>query len=345
MCGNKPNPNKTESGQLSVFMPTSTYQLILSSSIAARKRGPNILITQPTFEKKRVISSLVSTKSCPFDRDIILPDARNKRLRNTYNVLRAYVFCFLHDVGELYTTHATPAAQVLLHSTAGDCVHLEDGTAAYCPLDPTSDQTRLKCYLSKLVYGPRWNGWYKQGEHPEYDKIAATFPAYIYERGSELKRERIISDSLSPLLREWATKYFEQVGNLDKIQGIDTLFLLPHSGSPEAKKTVRVLSELLEQRYERGRKIGVKYHPRENQEYLDGSFDYVKVPKDVPAEFLYTDNVNLTSILGGLSTSLLSAKWIRPEIHVQYYHNSSNSRYDNVLSLFSDLGMESIDGG
>jgi hypothetical protein len=337
---------KKDKQNISVFLTTSTYQNILSAAIALNKNCETILISQRSFEDKSITDTLFELPDVPFDSFIRLPKAENQhRLRNyisnSYSAYKMYALCSSTNVNEVYTTHASPAAQVLLQEVSGDRIYLEDGTATYHTMEQPVNQTQIKYYLSKIIYGPWWCGHYSQATHPQFSKIAATYPTYISEDKNHLTPEKIYSNELRSFLYKWAKSYFKSVNKFEDIQEIDTLYIIPHSESLERIGIdEEELNTIIKNSADESKKIGIKYHPRDENIQISISSEMIEVPRSAPAELLYNEEFKLSKVVGGISTALMSAKWLLPSIDVSTYARISALKSKSIYNLFKEIGID-----
>lgn len=334
---------------MDIYFATSTYQTILSTAIALDKDIDSTLIVEPSYsDYERVLHCLRKIPQQPF-RDILITYPHNPRLRlkkriyNSLSVLRTYFFSVGNVFRDVYTTHTTPTAQVLLDKAKRDRIYLEDGTALYSPISEAASQTAIKYILSKIFYTPHWDGEYAMGTHPVLNKLTATHPDFVHENFSGLTKQEITAVSLHPVLKSWSKNYLKCLNVHHKARNLDSVLLLPHSESiSNKKKRVQFINSFLKMNTDPNCSLGVKYHPRESEKYFRSRRDVIKIPQTVPAEFLYADNLNITTVIGGQTTALLSAKWIDSSLDVMSYLNSEDFIDSNLYALYSTAGIELI---
>lgn len=63
------------------------------------------------------------------------------------------------------------------------------------------------------------------------------------------------------------------------------------------------------------KRIAIKYHPRESHKYFQSNFPLAEIPAALPAEIIFS-LIRTRSIVGDLSSALLSAVWLLPNAHV-----------------------------
>lgn len=109
-----------------------------------------------------------------------------------------------------------------------------------------------------------------------------------------------------------------QTGDGETVEsGYDALLILP-----AAKAVEKIFGSVTDynsliNRYLIGfSSVAIKYHPRETHFYFSSSKDVTVLPSSIPAEILFS-LVAPKRVIGDLSSALLSAVWLYPDIHTR----------------------------
>ncbi|MCA6063125.1 hypothetical protein [Thalassolituus marinus] len=220
-------------------------------------------------------------------------------------------------------------------------VYLDDGTYSYLGRKTHWLKDRILDNIAKKVaYG--W--WWKQpatiGASDWIDHSVLAFPEFALPA---LKKRPCLTlpDNLQrPEFAELARICLGKTDTaIDQLQG---LLLLPHSSviSPMQK----VLGEWLDHS---GNSIGYKHHPRTEQALTTAEqmtslwhipLRAIAVPASTPMEILLPLLSPHCKIAGDVSTALLTAKWLRPELQVSALISPDTSA--EWTSLLKQLGIE-----
>jgi hypothetical protein len=116
--------------------------------------------------------------------------------------------------------------------------------------------------------------------------------------------------------------------SVEKLAGIGALVLLPHE-SVATDQTKNKLSYWLANR---GAKISFKHHPRTiiinptgDKEVWLIPDQAIQVPSGIPMEVLLPLIQPTCELAGDVSTALLTAKWLRPELEVTAFATANTS--------------------
>ncbi|WP_430460504.1 hypothetical protein ACQUQU_14970 [Thalassolituus sp. LLYu03] len=224
----------------------------------------------------------------------------------------------------------------MAHSKARG-VYLDDGTYSYIGRKThwLTDQV-LDNLVKKLAYG--W--WWKQppaiGASAWIDHSVLAFPQSAI---SALRQK-----PCRPLPANLSRPEFAELAELclgssaDALRSLNALVLLPHSSvqSARAHDLGRWLTKEQAPR-------GYKHHPRTENQYrtaeamsalwsIDGKAE--EVPSSAPMEILLPLLSQDCKIAGDVSTALLTAKWLRPELSVTaLVSDTTDASWRHLLSL------------
>ncbi|ELY45580.1 hypothetical protein C495_08005 [Natronorubrum sulfidifaciens JCM 14089] len=169
-----------------------------------------------------------------------------------------------------------------------------------------------------------------------------TFPDHVRPELADYPAEPISSAPLRSVNSNWIESYFSAIGiEPATLADIESIILATHSsasdGNPCYRKTLR--NEI---RNTSGI-VAVKYHPRET----DG--DYLGVakhenttilPQSIPAELVYLYANRLTTVVGTISTALLTARWIDDDLEVISLADVIDIGDDRLKTMFRSVDID-----
>lgn len=222
---------------------------------------------------------------------------------------------------------------------------IDDGVYSY--IDQRSkwyQDTAPERMVKKLVYG----GWYERtpsiGDSALIEQAFVAFPEFV---NSYLRRLTVRAIDLelyrSPEIRDYSSMMLAS-GNIDRriLPGYDLVLTLPHESLlrrfPVFLENVRLLLDSVRGN---GRRIGIKYHPRQSEDdplRLVSAREQL-IPRTVAFEILLP-LLGQPLILGDVSTVLLTARWMRPDLHVVAMKNERDARQRKMSGLLAYLGVK-----
>lgn len=128
--------------------------------------------------------------------------------------------------------------------------------------------------------------------------------------------------------------------NTEELLDLDALFTLPHESLFEKQPQYRdLIIDIVCHYQQNNKKIAVKYHPRNSAPdvlNLQAS-GATLLPASVSFEAMLPLLQTHTQILGDISSTLLMAKWLRPELKVTSYQIDQSTSVFN--QLFKSIGI------
>jgi len=231
----------------------------------------------------------------------------------------------------------------MAHSPASKGVYLDDGTYSYIGRQThwLKDQI-LDHWVKKLAYGRWWKQPPAIGASAWVHHSILAFP----ELALPILKRKPCQSLPKNLQRPEFTELSELCLNqhslaLDNVSG---LLLLSHSSAMSANQ--EQLGQWLEQC---GEDIGYKHHPRTELELQSedaaNSIWHLPlraraIPAAIPMEILLPLLPQHCKIAGDISTALLTAKWLRPELDVTAIVRSDADH--NWIQLLKQLGINLI---
>ncbi len=357
-----------------MFLASSPRHVLLSAGLALEKGGENHLYFIEHVPAQDVTSyfDLFSRwKSSPFSSTTRLrgdyrPDLANSRgvvrrlrkevlkrqYRRSNRRLIERTFRDLEPDNIFVGCDNFYEAQYALHfakkmnpSTVG--IYIEDGIGAYDNIIPRFRFRHFRDLVRKLSYGRWWklcpvvgsSGWLEEGY--------VAFPELVID---ELKKLRLHPLSrevfLTPEFGELARSMAEHFGvELDRLNDVSLVVIVTRSGVarflPGYSETI---SRLCASVVAAGRKVAVKFHPRETEPGfipLAQSPRVYIVPAPTMFELLLTiiDNPQVT-VIGDMSSCMVATRWLRPGFRViALRHKTTGVIGSYMEDVFAKLGV------
>jgi hypothetical protein len=207
-----------------------------------------------------------------------------------------------------------------------------------------------------LLFGRDWSGievlgtsrWISTGMFI-YPELVRTELAHL--RCIALPRDLVLNDEM----RGIAGRMLQASNaNIARIRTVDAVVTVSHSSVGSGSVAYRKgLAAIVGQLIRRGCRVGIKYHPREAEpDYLglargDG---VVGLPQGLPLEYLYILSATratgtedafapLRYVIGDVSTTLLTARWIVPDAHCISLARPLQMLDASLESLFMKIGV------
>ena len=324
---------------MSVFFISHTpYHILLACGLAClqNKYENKYLIIMSDFEhSEKYLDLLKSWEKNPFSEIIILKGnwTINKYV-SIFNIYVGFVISLFNAINnkmklyKYFITHVRDSSpktylfndsnvqsQYLAKLTSdkkGKVYYVEDGSAAYNNhLSVTSKG------IIKIIYKLFFGFWYNElevfGTSKYIDEIIVSYPQSIRPELSGKKNQKLPDQIYDFLSNYLSHSLITQFGY--EIPEFDCVVVLPHSEilrfsnvnmKSIYKNTISFLAT--------GYKVGIKYHPREINNYLDfeNKPNVSIIPKSLPSEviWMHLRRKKTKVIIGDASTSLITAKKI-----------------------------------
>jgi hypothetical protein len=365
-------------GARNLFM-ANTPLVVLEGAAAARRQGTRAqLVLLEDFElADRLARLLKRWRDNPFEAIVRLPGRHEEHRRGpgaqrglkalarriavkreirreTLAVLRELDARFQPDavwVGndkKVETQYALHLASQRSGTRAGR--YLDDGLHSYLGRFRERPLTRgVDEMLKRLSYG-RWARRVPQiGTSPWIAEGWFAFPGEALDQDPARLRH--------VLPREWFTgRDFRRLAVLaarefaldrDALAGCSAVLVLPHSNLLRGNAAlVRRLHRLIEAAEACGRRVALKYHPREREADPAGLMAegaVMALPKLLPMELLLPLLPRSALLAGEASTALLTARWLRPDLVVCDLASARGDYADRARALFARHGIGPLD--
>lgn len=337
----------------SVYLVSKLFSLFIAASIAMERRDDKavlIFINQPE-ENNKVNSLLKEWAECPFDETYsfrgqfrgVLNKVKKRRI--LFDDIKSLMEdirpdnIFTGNDRRMEFQYAMHVAKGLKKDVYGH--YMDEGTFTYLgrkaanPLRHFFDN-----WIKKVSYGFWWQEPETIGASKLISEIHVAFPELIDKRlRQKITHQLDVSAFMSPAISEFCSVMLRDKGlGSISISEYDCLVTLPyesiiHKDPGYKRKILKLISDI-------GGQVAVKYHPRDTvADSLNlGQEGVTLLPGSVPFEAMLPLLKRNTIVVGDVSSTLLAARWIRPDLRVISYQGSSGG--DNFVDLFKKIGIE-----
>ncbi|MFC3680606.1 hypothetical protein [Bacterioplanoides pacificum] len=324
-----------------LFLASTPFNAIISALIAhslpSSDRSRLWLIDQPT-ETSEFVKALHNWKNSPFElTEIVTHKARNLRqkINRKHQLHQLATKARQFEATHLYTGNDRRIEfQYLMANQQHKNVtghYIDDGTYTYIGRDThwLKDQI-IDATLKKLIYGCWWCQPETIGASAWVSHIHVAFPKEIVPA----LQKKIIHDLPKGLNNDiFIDLAASCLDDPNTVRGIKTLAILPHESLRNSACYHRLTEEI-----NRSSNPGIKDHPRNTHTLSDINEKASKIAADLPMEIILPILHPQCRIIGDVSTALLTAKWLRPELNVVAYADTSTP----LSQLMNNLGIQVI---
>ena len=224
-------------------------------------------------------------------------------------------------------------------------IYIDDGTVSYLGHKSIKSvfHKHIDPILKKLVYGFWWKNALTTGSSTWISKAYLAVPKDAHPL---LKTKKLIALDQSIFLsdeflavNEFLIEKYDALNsiNFSKVKAVlclpnESFYLKDLDFLHQIKNTIFKHFQPAE--------IAIKAHPKSKDMTLLSEFfpDSISLPNTLGMELLLPKLSDETSIIGDVSTALLTAKWLKPKVTVQAFEvNSDISK--NLKNLFNSLGI------
>jgi hypothetical protein len=342
----------------SVYFASTILHLYAAASIAVGRQNETahlIFIDQPENKEYPLYSIVQKWDSSPFDSVRLLPGRfkgiinKLKKRKQLFNSLEKIISDLKPDnifVGNdrriefQFSMHITESLGL---NTQGH--YMDEGTFTYVGRKASSSfsDAIIDNWLKKLSYGLWWKNPLTVGESAWINTIHVAFPDLIDQRLKKknieaLNNSAFTSDAMMQLSTDILTFY---TFDSRKLSNLDALFTLPHESLFTNNSDYRdqVLAQIKGLK-DKGLQVAAKYHPRNSDPDVLNllSAGVELIPAGISFEAMLPLLPTKTHIIGDLSSTLLIARWLRPELKVTSIYTGEGDPDFN--KLFRALNIE-----
>lgn len=344
-----------------LYLPSTPLNVLLSCAVATRFaadcHSEIWLIDQKSTESNPYYQALLNWQSSPFLAVKIFPGkARGKeKLRerqSNFLMIDAELDIFLpytivtgsdRRIEFQYVMH-----QLKMQGQQPHGVYLDDGLYSYAGRPYSWIKDPINSLLKKISYGFWWQ------EPKTVGASAWIEQAWLFQ--PDLAVKELQNKVMHKLPSDWFT--CEQIVSLSRILAdilqfdidslieLDVIILVPHPNNikkiPDYQERV---VELIRDLSLLGYKIGVKYHPRMEQNdalRLVENGAEVIIPTQLAFEFCLPVFKQGCLIIGDVGTTMLTSKWLRSDLDVKALLDPQNEFQQSFIPLMDTLGINVI---
>jgi len=349
-----------------LFIVNTFYHIFLAILLTKGKsfsKKQNTLLIIPSFKRASLIVKLLQTWTAnPFHQIELISQefgfrtdlwheflikSRIKKGLSKFMAMQRFDHVFIFNDYSKFNQYALTQAHQ--HNGSLKCTLVEDGTGAYNTYF-FNVSTRLTNLLKEIFYGQRLTDIAVMGTSDFSDDFFAIFPDYVRaelktKNVSEIPKINMDNVTFTDELFEIYQITVLRSAELRQIQG---LLLLENSKLyPRYPALTEILYDILEIFKARNLNIIAKNHPREKQKnywHIDSIPNIHMIPQEIPLEFLLLQkDFHPHFILGGISTFLMAAKWLFPNIKCVSYAKMFDFQDDHLLKTFKKVNIRLLE--
>lgn len=346
-----------------LFVVGTTYHTFLACGLATalpRSIRRHLIIHIDFDDGMAIVETLRGLAAPLFDEISVLPrsegiPAPRWRLLVAANILRTAWLAARRRYDRVYVfnedrpVHQAAAYWVKRRNPNAVAYCGEDGTSDY-GAGPMWDHRRFTDRVSRrLLYG--W--WYRNVRWrctvPWVDRHLLTHPEHLRNPAHSKPIERMPSSHFrGGAMADLATAYAARRGLTDQeVARLDGIVFLSKSqkiGDRDAYVTdVRLL---LHRARADGLRMAVKHHPGERQSDPFGFRDdqgIAVLPRGLATEFLFVHpSCRIRCVISGLSTTLQTARWLRPETTAISVTSLVGRHDQQILDMLAKMGVRMV---
>jgi len=341
-----------------VYFVSTILHLYTAASIAAGRKNETahlVFIDQPEDKEYPLFPIVSHWPSSPFESVRLFPGRfkglinklqKRKILFNDLEVLVSELRpenIFVGNDRRIEFQFSMHVTEKLGLYTKGH--YMDEGTFTYVGRKASSSfsDAIIDNWLKKLSYGLWWKNPLTVGESAWISEIHVAFPNLIDERLnqktiSQLDHTQFISPEVLQL-SELILNFYNVAAS--RLSSLDALFTLPHESlftqNPEYRT---ILIESINDMKEKGLTVAAKYHPRNSEPDIlmlaEAGVDLL--PAGVSFEAILPLLPSTAHVIGDLSSTLLIARWLRPELPVTSICSGEGN--PDFIKLFHKLNIE-----
>jgi hypothetical protein len=229
-------------------------------------------------------------------------------------------------------------------------IYMDEGTFTYVgrPRSSSVSDRRIDSSLKKLLYGRWWKHPPTVGASEWIQTAYVAFPELAHPLIQQKQLVHLAADYFkSAAIKSLAQLVLRQFGVSDaNYADFDLVLTLPHASIlREIAGYETTLHGLCQQLSTQQLKIAVKYHPGEPEQDVLGLSKYPGVhllPARLSFEFILP-LLGSPLVVGDVSSTLLTARWLRPDLRVVSFKTTNNQHFENFARLYGQLDIDIIE--
>jgi hypothetical protein len=341
-----------------LFLASTPFNMLTSAMVAfelpAGDEAYLGLIDQPEIERP-FVSALNNWQESPFKQTQLLSQqakgkGKRQKRQSAFNRISQLIDQIKPE--NIYTGNdrRIEFQYAMNHARKSDesClgIYLDDGTYSYLGRETHWFKDKiLDNLIKKLSYGFWWQQPSTIGASNWISQAILAFPSSAVPELQQKTCVALPANLQKPEFVALAQLCLQSIEfPQSSLTQIDALLLLPHDSVAE-DRTKQKLSYWLKRH---GDKIAFKHHPRTDLSDIEGDKEdwfipqqAIQIPAGIPMEVLLPLIQPTCLLAGDVSTALLTAKWLRPELDVTAFSTANtSSQWLDLLSLL-DIHIES----
>lgn len=346
----------------SVYFVSTILHLYAAASISAERQNESahlIFIDQPEDKEYPLYSIVKDWDSSPFSSVKLLPGRfkgtikKLKKRKQLFKTLEKIITdlkpsnIFVGNDRRIEFQYSMHITETLGLDTKGH--YMDEGTFTYVGRKASSSfsDSIVDNLLKKLSYGLWWKNPLTVGESAWIHTVHVAFPDLIDQRLRKKITRQLDSNAFtSNSMMQLSTKILDFYAfDSTKLSHLDALFTLPHESlfANNANYRDQILTQIKDLK-DQGLQVAAKYHPRNsNPDVLNLIADGVElIPAGISFEAILPLLPKKTHIVGDLSSTLLIARWLRPELDVtSIYSGTGNPEFDQLFRALN-IGIKKV---
>ncbi|WP_221793825.1 alpha-2,8-polysialyltransferase family protein [Oceanobacter mangrovi] len=344
---------------VSAYLASTPLHILNSIAIADTSPGQHhlLIIDQPEVTDNIYYKLLAEWPDSPFTSLAIYPG----RIKGSKDKLqqRRKIFAELERFAkrdqptQVYTGNDRRIEfQYLMHVCSEQALaphgyYMDEGTFTYVGRKASSGfgDKVIDNLIKKLTYGFWWSNPPTVGGSHWIQTVYAAFPELVIDV-LKSKEVRPLAECYrdSSAIGRFAARFLQHFSfDQSTLTGTDLLITTPHESLIEKISGYReMLVSCIEQATAQGKRVAVKYHPRNIDPDILGFANHplVKlIPAAIPFELICPMMQDVV-LVGDLSSTLINASWLTPDVKVLALQvHSGASEFDR---LFQQLGIPVI---
>lgn len=347
---------------LNLYIPYTRYHILLSLAIARSSSDKSlkhrIILVSPALQQLCSVFRLHNVTMTSLEYD----DRRNNlhtfcvkkhnlrllanEIKNMGSINSFYYCCEWH----VYTTYLADLIRKM-HTETHFCL-IEDGVSTYA--EPARKKKNiLERVGNYIIYGPWHKDFYLPGTMASQCEIYALLPELLGTNLANHVKHKINLNVLLDSVDDSALSAIVDQKNNDYDLNVEALIALDYNSRYTDGENYRhTISQLLYDMSHRFGSVAIKRHPADNKQVNfipDNVYNVFELDAGLPIEFYYLKfRKTLRLVVGGLSTSLLTAHCMLPKADVLSMISQQNIQSEQqapmIIELFKklDIGIEIV---
>lgn len=348
-----------------LFMVSTPLNLFIASAVALELNRSNsqgvvrcelCFIDQPGPSSRVYIDAVKGWPESPFEAVHIFPSRASTPVRKlchrrqAFRLARGIIDDLQPDMIAVGNDRRVEFQYAMHYSqSAGYAprgVYLDDGTFTYVGRKTKGVQDSwIDNNIKKLFYGSWWQQPKTVGSSEWIDDAYVAFPDMVCKPLEPKSLHKIDASWFeSPPVQSLSGALLKAFAIDDQLlRQLDVVITLPHASLvSDESGYASTMKQVVDGLVNRGKRVGIKYHPRQSGDDPLGLAEkpgVVLLPAVLAFEVLLPGLGN-TVIVGDVSTTLLSSRWLRPSLRVVAI--ASGSHQEQFVDLFERLDIEMI---